>query len=105
MTSKSIKHRKPARTIDEQIADLKAKADAQRERKRERFATKIEHATEQHKAALIKADAIEAYLNTLMEQYKELFGNEPSPVYPGKLPVKEPVDEPAEDNTAETSGE
>ena len=58
-TKKSIRARKPARTIEQQIADLQAKAEAKTQRKREIAWKKYEHAVESMIASKAK------YINTL----------------------------------------
>ena len=78
MAIKSSKPRKPARTIDEQIADLQAKAEAQKKREIERIAARIEAATEQYEAALGKAEKIKATLRELVEKYDSIVGNDTS---------------------------
>ena len=76
MATKSSKPRKPARTIDEQIADLLAKAEAQKKREIAWLAARIESATEQYETALGKAEKIKATLRALVEKYDSLVGND-----------------------------
>ena len=92
MATKSSKPRKPARTIDEQIADLQAKAEAQKKREIERLVARIESATEQYEAALGKAEKIKATLRELVEKYDSLVGNDTN-------------EDNESDNAQETSGE
>ena len=68
------KTRKPARTIEQQIADLQAKAEAQKIREIEQLATKIDITTGQYDAALDKTEKIKARLTELTERYHELVG-------------------------------
>ena len=68
------KTRKPARTIEQQIADLQAKAEAQKSREIEQLATKIDITTGQYDAALDKTEKIKARLTELTERYNELVG-------------------------------
>ena len=70
------KTRKPARTIEQQIADLQAKAEAQKSREIEQLATKIDITTGQYDAALDKTEKIKARLTELTERYNELVGEE-----------------------------
>ena len=64
--------RRPARTIKQQIADLQAKAEAQKNREIEQLAAKIDIATGQYDAALVKTEKIKARLTELTERYNEL---------------------------------
>ena len=57
--TKKTRARKAPRTIEQQIADLQAKAEAKTQRKREIAWKKYEHAVESMKAAKAK------YINTL----------------------------------------
>ena len=52
-TKKSTSARKPARTIEQQIADLQAKAEAKQDRQRQIAWKKYEHAVESMKAVRI----------------------------------------------------
>ena len=70
------KKRKPARTIEQQIADLQAKAEAQKNREIEQLATKIDITTGQYDAALDKTEKIKTRLTELTERYNELVGEE-----------------------------
>ena len=70
------KTRRPARTIEQQIADLQAKAEAQKNREIEQLATKIDITTGQYEAALDKTEKIKARLTELTERYNELVGEE-----------------------------
>ena len=70
------KTRKPARTIEQQIADLQAKAEAQKNREIEQLATKIDITTGQYDAALDKTEKIKTRLTELTERYNELVGEE-----------------------------
>ena len=70
------KTRKPARTIEQQIADLQAKAEAQKNREIEQLATKIDITTGQYDTALDKTEKIKARLTELTERYNELVGEE-----------------------------
>ena len=70
------KTRKPARTIEQQIADLQAKAEAQKNREIEQLAAKIDITTGQYDAALVKTEKIKARLTELTERYNELVGND-----------------------------
>ena len=70
------KKRKPARTIEQQIADLQAKAEAQKNREIEQLAAKIDITTGQYDAALVKTEKIKARLTELTERYNELVGND-----------------------------
>ena len=73
-TKKSTRARKPARTIEQQIADLQAKAEAQKNREIEQLAAKIDITTGQYDAALVKTEKIKARLTELTERYFELVG-------------------------------
>ena len=70
------KTRKPPRTIEQQIADLQAKAEAQKNREIEQLAAKIDITTGQYDAALVKTEKIKARLTELTERYNELVGND-----------------------------
>ena len=70
------KTRKPARTIKQQITDLQAKAEAQKNREIEQLATKIDITTGLYDAALVKTEKIKARLTELTERYNELVGEE-----------------------------
>ena len=70
------KTRKPARTIEQQIADLQAKAEAQKNREIEQLAAKIAIVTGQYDAALVKTEKIKARLTELTERYNELVGSD-----------------------------
>ena len=58
-TKKSTRARKPARTIEQQIADLQAKAEAKQQKRRDVAWKKYEHAVESMKAAKAR------YINAL----------------------------------------
>ena len=83
------KTRKPARTIEQQIADLQAKAEAQKNREIEQLATKIDITTGQYDAALDKTEKIKARLTELTERYNELTEAEPVEAEPAEAETVE----------------
>lgn len=69
--AKPKRTRRPARTVEEQIADLRAKAAAQDARRKARLTRQLEEARAQQATARERLDKIDARVAELSEQLGE----------------------------------